>query len=86
MSTFQVSVNAEGILLLTGELNYAAITAELWEQSKALLAAAPTPIRIDLSGVTHSDSTGVAFLVGWVRQAKKLKKNINNTEKILKIR
>lgn len=74
MTTFQITSDAEGKLILTGELSYLSVTPEIWEQSKALLQAAPASIDIDVGGITRSDSTGVALLISWVRYAKKLSK------------
>lgn len=76
MATFQIEANADGTLALLGAVDYTAITATVWEQSKLLLAAIPNSIRIDLQGVTHSDSTGVALLVAWARYARQQGKSI----------
>lgn len=79
MSGFQIKSNSDGILLVSGALNYAAIKPAVWEHSRTLLAAASSPIQIDLRDITHSDSTGVALLISWVRYARKQQKEIQLT-------
>jgi len=76
MNNFQITSEANGSLILSGELNYLSVTPELWEQSKKLFEKAPATICIDAGKITHSDSTGVALLIAWVRQAKKLNKPV----------
>ncbi len=51
-----------------GELNLASVQ-EVWEQSQRLFER-QAPRCIDLAGVTHSDSAGVALLVEWLRLAR----------------
>jgi phospholipid transport system transporter-binding protein len=73
---FSIEHADNGVFLFSGELNYAAINSALWEQSKQLFDAMPDAIEINLSGITHSDSTGVAFLVAWTKLAVKKNKTI----------
>lgn len=75
MGNAQFSKTAAGIFTVEGDFNYDTAAA-LWTTSKALLATAPSPIRIDLSGITHSDSAGVALLIAWLRSARQQKKTI----------
>lgn len=53
------------ILRIQGELNFDSV-AELWATTWTSLQAEPF-LRIDLSGVRHADSAGVALLVEWLR-------------------
>lgn len=53
------------ILRIQGELNFDSV-AELWTTTRTSLQAEPF-LRIDLSGVRHADSAGVALLVEWLR-------------------
>lgn len=55
-------------LRVVGELDFDSV-ADLWEKANALFAA-ESITRIDLSGVQHSNSAGVALLVEWLRQAQ----------------
>lgn len=77
MSKFTQQFNTSGVLEFAGELDYNAITPELWEQSKQLIAAAPAGLQIDLGAITHSDSTGVGFIVALVKLARKENKKIS---------
>jgi phospholipid transport system transporter-binding protein len=56
-------------LRVCGELNFASV-AELWRASGPLFATDP-PTRIDLGGVSHSNSAGVALLVEWMAQVRR---------------
>ena len=55
-------------LRICGQLDFDSV-ADLWEATGSLFAADP-PSRIDLSGVSHSNSAGVALLAEWLRQAR----------------
>ncbi len=57
-----------GGFALGGELNFDSVVA-LHSQSARLFGEART-VRLDLSGVTRSDSSGVALLVDWLSRAK----------------
>jgi len=77
MGELRFQTTDSGCLRLTGTLNYAAVTPVFWRQSKNLLSNAPSPLHIDLQGITHSDSTGVALLLAWLRLAYKQNKKIS---------
>jgi phospholipid transport system transporter-binding protein len=74
---FSIEHADNGVFLFLGELNYSSINGSLWEQSKQLFENMPDAIEINLSGITHSDSTGVAFLVAWTKLAVKKNKSIS---------
>lgn len=59
---------ASGGFVLRGELNFDSVAA-LYPQSARLFGEVGT-VRVDLSGVTRSDSSGVALLVDWLSRAK----------------
>jgi phospholipid transport system transporter-binding protein len=64
------TVEREGdTLRVRGELNFASV-ADLWRTTGPLFAADP-PVRVDLSGVSHANSAGVALLVDWLSQASR---------------
>ena len=67
MASARVSRDGD-ILRVQGELNFDSV-AELWETTEALFADTPL-LRIDLSGVSRSNSAGVALLVQWLSQAR----------------
>ena len=58
----------DGQFALQGELNLATV-GTLWKESVRLFQHQP-PAWIDLAGVSHCDSAGVALLVEWLRQAR----------------
>ena len=65
--------DTDATLLLSGELSYTSVT-----QALALTAGWPAQVvgkgagilRVDLSGVQHCDSAGVALLLQWLRKAR----------------
>jgi phospholipid transport system transporter-binding protein len=59
---------------ITGELSFSTVTDVMDETT--LLFEKIAEIKIDLAGVTRSDSAGLALLIEWMRQAKKMKKTI----------
>lgn len=66
----QLSVVAPGRCQLAGELGFST-AASLWPQSATIYAAQRDGrVELDLSGVTHSDSAGLALLVAWQSQAR----------------
>ena len=56
-----------GAYSLSGDLDYASV-AELCKSAPALFAA-QIPETIELSSVSRSDSSGVALLIAWTREA-----------------
>lgn len=58
----------DGRFALQGELNLATVDT-LLEESGRLFQHQP-PAWIDLAGVSHCDSAGVALLVEWLRRAR----------------
>jgi phospholipid transport system transporter-binding protein len=58
----------DGRVAVQGELNLVTVGA-LWKESGRLFQRQP-PGWIDLAGVSHCDSAGVALLVEWLRQAR----------------
>ncbi len=61
-------------LRVSGELNFASV-ADLWRATGPLFATDP-PLRIDLGGVTHSNSAGVALLVEWMAQTRRHRREL----------
>jgi len=55
-------------LRVGGELNFASVV-DLWRATGPLFATDP-PARVDLGGVSHANSAGVALLVDWLSQAR----------------
>ena len=69
MTGCQISRDGKGTVRLAGELNVETVPG-LNEQIMALVGEGGDAA-VDLNGVTHADSAGVALLVEWYRQARK---------------
>ena len=61
-------VNEYGAISISGDLDFQSVP-ELCQNS-AKLFSAQTALRIDLTDVNRCDSSGVALLVEWLRQAR----------------
>lgn len=57
-----------GDYLLTGDMTLMTVKAALREAS-GLIASAYTPLTFDFSGVRACDSSGIALLIEWQKQA-----------------
>jgi phospholipid transport system transporter-binding protein len=77
MKDCHITPQGNGLFLLGGELNFDNVPG-LWEESLALFSIPPTLV-LDLRGVTHSNSAGLALLIEWLRFARE-------RHKMLKIR
>ena len=62
-------------LRLAGELDHAGVSRALVE-SRNWLADGQGSLRVDLSGVSRSESAGVALLLEWLRQARRQNRKI----------
>lgn len=67
MSDFELKDLGDGNFSLTGEMNFD--TAEKILRASEAPFEAHTRLEIDLSGVTNSDSAGLALLLEWVTWA-----------------
>jgi phospholipid transport system transporter-binding protein len=71
----QLETVEQGRYRVNGELSFGTVGA-LLEQSRKTFDAASS-LDIDLSGVNHSDSAGLALLIEWLRLAKRSGKKLN---------
>jgi phospholipid transport system transporter-binding protein len=62
-------------LRLAGELDHAGVSRAL-AVSRDWLVGGQETLRVDLSGVSRSESAGVALLLEWLRQARRLDRKI----------
>ena len=69
MPAVQLETVAPGRYRVQGELSFATVGALLEEGKKNFDGA--SSLDIDLSGVKHSDSAGMALLIEWLRLAKR---------------
>ncbi|HXG29838.1 MAG TPA: STAS domain-containing protein [Nevskiales bacterium] len=67
-ATLRVEVR-DGRLVLSGELDHTSVARALAE-GRAWLEGSRGPLQVDLSGVTRSESAGVALLLEWLRAAR----------------
>lgn len=63
---------AGGGVKVEGDLTFATVPAMVNALRERMRDAAGT-LEVDLSGVTHSDSAGLALLVEWLREARRRK-------------
>jgi len=59
----------DGRFRVVGELDYETVD-RLLEHDAGLFAGNPAEIEIDLSGVSHTTSVGLALMLEWLRQAR----------------
>lgn len=74
MSEAAVRRGADDRLVVAGELDFTTVV-RLFDDVQPLLGAG-ADIRIDLQGITRSDSAGLALLIEWMRAAQRLGKPI----------
>lgn len=67
--TFQISVNTNNDLCVNGRIDIANV-AEARLLGTSIIDTMSNTVRIDLSGVQYADSSSLAMLVAWVRNAK----------------
>jgi phospholipid transport system transporter-binding protein len=71
----KLKLDAEaGQIDVSGELTFTTVK-DLFV-SAPILFAPLAALEIDLAGVVHSDSAGLALLIDWMRSAKQMNKNI----------
>ena len=74
MSGAAIRRGADDRLVVEGELDFTTVVGLLGD-ARPLLEAG-TDVRIDLQGITRSDSAGLALLIEWMRTAQRLGKAI----------
>lgn len=74
MSELQIQPLGEGNFLLSGMLTFDT-APPAWRASSALLNGGGD-LTLDLQGVTHTDSAGLALLIEWMRGARRRNKRI----------
>jgi phospholipid transport system transporter-binding protein len=68
VSAPRIEATGEG-LRVEGDLTFATVGA-LLAASRPLFSAGEATLRVDLSGVGHADSAGLALLIEWLRLAR----------------
>jgi phospholipid transport system transporter-binding protein len=74
MSEAAIQFDSDRRARVTGRMGFATVMA-LWDQSQALFEG-PDEVEVDLAGVTHADSAGLALLLEWHRYASRRGKTI----------
>lgn len=69
MGAIQLERESEAVYRLAGELTHDSV-AQFAEQNPLLGMPSGGDLSIDLSGVSRSDSSGLALLISWAREAK----------------
>ena len=67
MSSFKLEDLGEGHFALTGEMTFATVESILDESESQF--GQHTRLEVDLSGITRSDSAGLALLLEWITWA-----------------
>lgn len=75
MQLANIDSSQEDRLIVTGELGFESVP-EIYANSLKYFQNNPS-LEIDLSGVTHTDSAGVALLIEWLRQARQRNRKIS---------
>lgn len=70
MASLQISVNEDQVSL-SGDLNYTTVVSALNENVFGVNASASQAISVDFSEVVNVDSSALALMVHWLREAKK---------------
>ncbi len=86
MSNIKIIENAEGHFQLQGKLDHNTVS-KLWHQRKKLISDKEQLV-IDLTSITHSDSSGLAFLtclLSEVLKSNKLLVYVNIPEQLQKL-
>lgn len=74
MNGVEITPREAGGFLLTGAMTFETVPA-LWRQSTALFDNGDS-VTLDLHGITHTDSAGLALLIEWLRIARGKNKGI----------
>lgn len=64
-----LSAQADGRIALSGELDFGSVATLLGQGLERLESG--KPLLLDLSGVTHSNSAGLALLLEWLDQGRR---------------
>lgn len=73
MSTARFEAASEGRYRVAGVLDATTVPLLLRESEARIASASASDVHIDLSGVTESDSAGLALLLEWLRIARQRK-------------
>ena len=79
MTTATLTTDAKGQMTLQGHLDADSVVALLKQGEQCIDDQSIDTIYIDLQGVTHANSAGVALLVNWLRHAKRQAKSLRFT-------
>ena len=74
MQLANIDSSHEDRLIITGELGFESVPG-IYTNSLKYFQNNPS-LEIDLAGVTHTDSAGVALLIEWLRQARQQNRKI----------
>jgi phospholipid transport system transporter-binding protein len=74
VKNFRIAPQGDNLFALSGELDFDNVPG-VWKESLALFSTAPALI-LDLSGVTRTNSAGLALLIEWLRLARQQGKPI----------
>jgi len=74
--TFQLAAGAEGHLTAQGPLTFATARQARELGRRALADSSAAPLQVDLSGVSPTDSAGLAVLIDWLAEARRAQRSL----------
>lgn len=74
MTDIQLTVQETGEFLITGALDFTTVDALLSHTARLFTGA--DPVVLDLAGVNHANSAGLALLLEWQDRAQRLKRRV----------
>ncbi len=78
MSDNSIHTGEDGTVHLGGEMNFAS-TPDLYRELESRFTEEGTIRNIDLAGINHVDSSGLALLLEWQAMAHKLDRSLHIT-------
>ena len=76
MNNVRFEPSGDGCYVLSGKLTFATVP-QIYTQSNTLLDNNSSSLTLDLQGVTHTDSAGLALMMEWMRTAQRQEKEIH---------
>lgn len=68
MAAAKIELTADNLLLVSGALTVDTVT-KVWHTGQKLMSG-KTALEIDLTNVTQGDSSGLALVLAWIREAR----------------
>ncbi len=76
MSDGKINTGEDGTVHLDGELNFAS-TPGMYRELESRFTGSGSILNINLAGISHADSSGLALLLEWQAMAHKLDRRLH---------